>query len=75
MVAIIGIITTNINAKFLFTVSIFLNLIMKFGIYVRCNNANNCYHTLSLIALFLPIKTFSVNIHLHSQLFHQEIVF
>ena len=48
---------------------------MKLGIYVSCNNANNCYHTLSFIALFLPVITFSVNIDLHSQLFHQEIVF
>ena len=47
----------------------------KFGIYVRCNNENNCYHTLSFIALFLPVITFSVNINFHSQLFHQEIVF
>ena len=75
MVAIIGIIATNINAKFLFTVSNFFNLIMKFGIYVRCNNANNCYHRLIFIALFFPVITFSVNIHFHSQLFHQEIVF
>ena len=48
---------------------------MKFGIYVRCNSANNFYHTLSFIALFLSVITFSVNIHLHSQLFHQEIDF
>ena len=38
-------------------------------------NANNCSHRLAFIALFLPVSTFSVYIHFHSQLLHQKLDF
>ena len=65
----------NFFIKLILLIKKLANSKKKFGIYVSSNNANNCYHTLSFIALFLQVITFSVNINLHSQLFHQEIVF
>ena len=53
----------------------FAKSLKKFEIHVNCNNANNWSQTLTFIALFLLVITFSVYIQLHSQLFYQEIVF